>query len=244
MLAMNTHFFIKNNFVHLWRANLSHFIPKLNELLALLSPDELKRAERLISPLHKERFIIARGLLRKTLGLYLNQQGEAITFSYGAHGKPFLHGTPLKFNLSHSDDMVVLALTIEKEIGIDIEKIDSHFKNDVAKRLFSPEEYQQLLDLSERERIPAFYRIWARKEAIIKVLGLGLYAPLKDFTVSSKNQIEEISFNLNNHIHEFLVQSIAANPQYEAAFAVHSPIDQMTYWQWTAECVPEQLSHF
>ena len=136
MLAMNTHFFIKNNFVHLWRASLSDFNTKCDELLALLSSDETTRAERLRFPLHKKRFIIARGLLRKTLALYLNQAPELIQFSYGAHGKPALALPFLKFNLSHSDDMLVLALTREKEVGIDIEKIKPHFKKEVAERFF------------------------------------------------------------------------------------------------------------
>ena len=238
---MNTHFSIKTGFVHLWRALLTDFNPKQGDLLSLLSPDEIHRAERLRLPLHKQRFITARGLLRKTLSLYLQIPAESITFTYGAHGKPSLLKTALQFNVSHSDDMVVYGITLENSIGIDIEKVTDDFKMAVAERFFNEQEFLQLMALPEEQRTRAFYRMWSHKEAIIKVLGLGLYAPLKDYAVSAQKQTETVSFSFENQTYHYLVQSFTAHPDYESAFAIQAPIDNILYWEWTPDLQTKQI---
>lgn len=235
----NTHFFIKNNFVHLWRAFLPTFIDKEQDLLSLLSEDEVNRAKRFKFPLHQQRFIIARGLLRKILSLYTNIPAKDIRFIYGERGKPYISDNRLQFNVSHSHDMAVYALTGPAEIGIDIEKIEPEFKNSVAKRFFSEQEYQQLMDLPENKRTKAFYRIWARKEAIIKLIGQGLYVPLNNFSISSANQAESVSFVYQEKEYHYYFQSFQANPAYEAAFATESRAEKIIYWQWSASLVPE-----
>lgn len=221
---MNRHFFIKDNFVHLWRAKLSDFNAKQDYLVSLLSPDEVKRAERLRFAVHKERFIIARGLLRKILGLYVDTPPVDIQFNYGKHGKPYLVNQPIQFNVSHSHDMAVYALTMRHEIGIDIEKVENHFKMDIAERFFNKEEFLELMHLPEVERPQAFYRMWAHKEAIIKLLGLGLYANISE-----------------NHNNPYLVHSFTIHPDYEAAFAIQSPFEQVLFWEWSADFTPIQL---
>lgn len=237
----NTHFSINNNFVHLWRAFLPDFVDKKQDLLPLLSEDEIRRAKRLKFPLHQQRFIIARGLLRKILSLYLNLPAKDIRFFYGEHGKPYVSNTELQFNVSHSHDMAVYALTSHQEIGVDIEKIKPEFKNSIAKRFFSKQEYDDLMDTPETERIKSFYRIWARKEAIIKLMGQGLYVPLKNFSVSFNHETGSVSFTYQEKEYHYFFQSFSANLDYEAAIATQSFTEQIIYWQWSPSLMPEMI---
>lgn len=227
---MNNNIIIHDNTVHIWRLYLPDFTQDISNLAKLLSRDELHRAERFHFPIHQERFIITRGILRKTLSLYTNQAPDALIFHYGEHGKPFLtnNNSDLKFNVSHSHDRAVFAFTVHKEIGIDIEKKALSFKDSVAKRFFSPAEYQELMRLSEAEKIISFYKIWSRKEALIKALGKGLYTPLDSFTVSSQKDTQTVTCNAEH----YLVKHLAMDADFQTAFATIEPVTDVIEWQW------------
>lgn len=220
-------FTIASHTVHLWLAELLDFTSDEQALLALLSPDEIKRAMRLQLPLHKQRFIISRGLLRKTLSLYTGIAADKIEFNYGEHGKPFLLVNPdaIQFNVSHSGDLVVFAFTIQQEIGVDIEKIESGFREDVAKRFFSAEEYNQLMELMGALRDKGFYQIWSRKEAIIKAAGKGVFTPLMEFSVSilqSKEMVTHPQF-------KYYIENIYVPEGYQAALATSEVVENIVY---------------
>lgn len=225
---------INPHHVHLWLAKLSAFAVVEQSLLALLSPDETERAMRFHFPLHRQRFIIARGLLRKTVSLYTGIAPEEIAFTFGHHGKPYLQNNELnlQFNVSHSADLAVFAFTTQQEIGVDIEKMEPHFNKEIAKRFFSPQEYRQLMALSADEKIKGFYQVWARKEAIIKALGEGLFTSLADFSVSLQHSKESIMLTHLKHEYSYHVESFFAADEYQAAFATLEPIESIVYKNW------------
>ncbi len=235
---MNNNFYIHDNTAHIWRLFLPDFSKEALNLAKLLTDDERARAERFHFPIHQERFTITRGLLRKTLHLYTGIAPQALIFDYGEHGKPYLanNNSDLRFNVSHSHDMAVFAFTIHNEIGIDIEKMEASFKESVAKRFFSSSEYHELMQLTEVERIMAFYKIWSRKEALIKTLGKGLYTPLDSFSVSSQKDTQVVLCNAEH----YLVKNIDINPDYQAAFATSEPVTDIIEWQWIHN-KPEKL---
>jgi phosphopantetheinyl transferase len=107
-----------------------------------------------------ERWTAARWALRGVLAHYLDQPPEAIALRIGERGKPALAdpGAPLRFNLSHSDELAMVAIGNEREVGIDVQLTGS--------------------------RPADFYVAWAQREAIAKCLGTGLWAPLPKATVS------------------------------------------------------------
>src|SRR3982751_870639 len=92
--------------VHVWRIELEQPDELLQKFRTTLHTDELERAARFHFDKHRRRFIVGRGFLRDVLSRYLNARPEALTFSYGAYGKPALAGehqdTSLRFNMSHS----------------------------------------------------------------------------------------------------------------------------------------------
>jgi 4'-phosphopantetheinyl transferase len=173
--------------VHVWRARLGLPSPQIDRLRALLSEDEQHRAERFRGAEHAPHFVAARGLLRVILGLYLDIAPESLGFRYGPQGKPYLAAGDLglRFNLSHSHGLAYYAIALEREVGIDIERVRAETPClDLARRFFSKEESAAITALATAERTEAFFRCWTRKEAYIKARGTGLSLPLAQFTVT------------------------------------------------------------
>ncbi|MBC7870627.1 MAG: 4'-phosphopantetheinyl transferase superfamily protein [Chitinophagaceae bacterium] len=131
------------------------------------------------------RFILARGMLRTVLARYAETPPQALNFTYGTRGKPALLNHPLQFNLAHSGDLLLLALTSGHELGVDVEQIRPlpHLAT-MAQDNFSPVEVKALYLLPEDQREIAFLKIWTRKEAFIKATGDGFKRPLASFDVS------------------------------------------------------------
>jgi 4'-phosphopantetheinyl transferase len=118
------------------------------------------------------------------LARYLDRAPATLRFDYGPRGKPLLPGTPLSFNLSHSADRALLAVTREARLGVDIERIRPVDHERIARRFFAPAEAARLAALPERRRAAAFFAGWTRKEAFMKAVGEGLSLPLDSFEVS------------------------------------------------------------
>ena len=157
------------------------------DLKKVLSPDEMERAERYRFDQHRNEFILTRAVLRIVLASYTAQSPESLSFDYSAQGKPALKNGPpdLRFNVSHTEGLAVLALVREREIGVDAEKIRAQpDAQKLAKRFFSAREQLFLGKLSGDELQRAFFRCWTRKEAYIKAKGEGLSIPLHAFDVS------------------------------------------------------------
>lgn len=222
-------FSIASHTVHLWLAELSFFENKEQALLALLNPDENKRANRLQQRPHRQRFIITRGLLRKILSLYTHIPAQEIEFVYGEHGKPSLgvNHQHIQFNISHSGSMAIFALTIQQEVGVDIQKIETGFREKVAMRLMSKNEYQQLMELTGSARDRGFYQIWTKKEAVIKAAGEGLFEPWEDFSVDLSQQKQRLIHPLFN----YYLERLDVPTGYEAALATSHPLKDIIYKQ-------------
>jgi 4'-phosphopantetheinyl transferase len=155
--------------VHLWRFPLTD--PPVE---GLLSSDETRRLARLRVAEKATAFVVARSGLRVILGRYLGLAPQDIRFHYTPHGKPFLEGLPLSFNLSHSGTWGVCAVTREADLGVDLEAVNPKLDYEpLARRFFSPRENNWLLATSRWRRRRTFFRLWTRKEAWLKGQGGG-----------------------------------------------------------------------
>jgi 4'-phosphopantetheinyl transferase len=181
--------FLGNEEVHVWRAKLDLQSSCIQSLIQILSADERTRADRFYFQKDRERFIVARGLLRVILGRYINMEPSRLQFRYNPYGKPALAnesgGNGLCFNLSHSDGLALYAITRGREIGVDIERIRPDLaEGQIAERFFSPREVKALRSLPPSLQPVGFFNCWTRKEAYIKARGKGLTLPLDQFDVS------------------------------------------------------------
>ncbi len=232
---MENEFFIKKHSVHLWWVFVPELLAHVEQFSRILSADEMNRALRFRFEEHRQRFIIARAVLRQILQLYTERSASDIVFLQGERGKPYLQDNPLdlQFNVSHSHDMAVYAFTTQAEIGVDIEKIEPRFSDGVAERFFSQDECRELSKLPEDQRITAFYHLWAGKEAIIKALGEGLFVPLTSFSVDLQQQKQKIMLQHRAHEYVFHLEYFAAHPEYQSAFATAQSVEDIHHRQWT-----------
>lgn len=171
--------------VHVWRVPLRVSSGRPAALAALLSPEETARCARFRFAADRAAFVAARGRLRELAAAYLGQKPAEVRFAYATHGKPFLPGSDLQFNVSHAGDWAVMAFTRKTEIGVDTERIDRNFRvEDLVERFFSRVEIPVILEQADRHR--AFFLAWTRKEAVIKARGDGLRLPLHQFGVTTE----------------------------------------------------------
>jgi 4'-phosphopantetheinyl transferase len=139
----------------------------------ILAPDERERAARLRDP---GPWTVARGTLRELLGERLGTAPAAVTLAAGPHGKPEVPGAALRFNVSHTRSLALIALAEGFEVGVDVERLDRRSR--AVERTLTPAEAAALGRAGDRHA--ELLRIWCRKEALAKALGGGLgWEPLR-----------------------------------------------------------------
>lgn len=176
--------------VRLFQVDLRADEPLLADCRRLLSDDERQRADRLLIAESARRYVVGRGALRQILGNVLNISPALVRFVVGPHGKPALAdhtADSWQFNVSHSADAALVAVTRGRAVGVDLESKTHRLKRDeLAARFFSESENRSYFELPEEQRAAAFYRIWTCKEAYLKAIGAGLSFPLGQFTVAAR----------------------------------------------------------
>lgn len=171
--------------IELWRIDLSAWDPADESLLA---PDECRRAARFIGERLRRRFVVGRAALRRILGLRLGSDPSRLVFGYGEHGKPALvAGDGLSFNVSHSADLMLCALTDGRRLGVDVEREpEGDELMAIADRYFSARELSEIKAAGPAQLRSRFTSCWSRKEAAIKATGLGVSTPLAAFSVPTR----------------------------------------------------------
>ena len=166
--------------IDLWKIRLDPALYDLEGIFQCLPADEKARAARLQSDFTRSRFLIGRYALRSIIGVYTSTTAMEVPFEYGDRGKPRLpssFGGPY-FNLSHSGDIAVLAVTGIDDVGIDIEQIRKVGQLDrIAERFFKQADAAHLKTLRIHEALPLFFSLWTGLEARHKVLGHGVFNP-------------------------------------------------------------------
>jgi 4'-phosphopantetheinyl transferase len=160
-----------------------------DELRALLrssiTADEEQRRARFYRPDDADRFLVGRGTLRRELGRMLALPPTAVPLELGPHGKPLVTGGAIEVNVSHSGGVVLIALAVGVEIGVDVERIDDRVARDaVLDRFFSEREAAEMRALPDELRVASFFHTWASREALIKAVGAGFSLPIDSFDVS------------------------------------------------------------
>ena len=155
--------------------------PVMPERAARLCPAERARYDRYRFPNKKNEFLFGKLLTRWVLSRYHARGPESWTFVEAARGKPDAHDADgLRFNLSHTRGLLAVAITRQREVGIDVEEIERRDAA-VADRFFAPEEAAQVRAAPEAAKDRLFARFWTLKEAYIKAHGDGLSIPLASF---------------------------------------------------------------
>lgn len=220
--------------VHVWSTELAQPDDVVDKFWNTLNADEANRANRFHFEKHRRAFIVGRGFLRDLLGRYLDATPESLRFSYGAYGKPALNGehkrTRLRFNMSHSHNLALLAITEDNEIGVDVEYMRADFASaDIAQRFFSRAEVATFNTLAEEDRVAAFFRCWTRKEAFIKVTGMGLSQSLDGFDVTLAPGVAAELLRVDREdATRWFLSDIDVGSEYAAALAVEGKVTRIS----------------
>jgi 4'-phosphopantetheinyl transferase len=147
-------------------------------LHATLPPDERSRSARFRFQADRRRFVVARAVLRDLLARHLEIEPAVIRFAYNAFGKPALtpeFGGRVRFNLSHSAHLALIAIATDVDVGVDVEWIRADpDQAEIARHFFSEAEVARLNALPRQLKAEEFFRCWTRREACVKARGQGL----------------------------------------------------------------------
>lgn len=158
-----------------WAVDLDPVPRPGDPLTALLDDAERDRAGRFVRPADAARYRVAHGALRTILGGRLGIAPQAVAYAYGEHGKPRVAGGGLRFSLSHSATLALVAVSAEREVGVDVEDVRPVPRAAaLAERCFAAVDARWIADAAPQRRDLRFLRIWTAMEAILKAEGTGL----------------------------------------------------------------------
>jgi 4'-phosphopantetheinyl transferase len=186
---------IRGDEAHVWVVSVAVRQSDLDELWSTLDVAERDRAASFRFEDSRRQFVVARGALRKLLGEYLCVPPAEIELMSDQHGKPQLAvsqtAARLRFNISHSGNLALIAVADGCEVGVDIEQLHrvGHLEQ-IARRFFHPEEAKEVLGTQVDLRDLAFLRCWTRKEAVLKAFGAGITGLLADFQVPTNEKCQ------------------------------------------------------
>lgn len=237
--------------VYVWYASLNTFGDRVCNLTHLLSDDERLRAERFYFARDARRFVMGRALLRVILSGYLRTPPDSLTFRYEPSGKPALAGRwqgVLDFNLSHSHENALYAVTRGRRVGVDLEYIRPlPDAEDIALRCFSEREHAEIAATPSTEKLRTFFEFWTRKEAYIKAIGEGLSFPLDRFDVCLAVGEEERLLSLpgeRSREPRWTLRPLAPDPAYSAALVVEDQGWCLACARWPAEWLPRAQDEY
>lgn len=224
--------------VHVWLFSLSQPAACLGGLERCLSADEIVRADRFHFAHLRQHYVAGRGIMRQILARYLDISAAELRFDYREHGKPELEYAPipLKFNLSHSGQLGLLAVSLGRQVGADIEFMrpmeDLH---SIAEAYFSTREIMDLQALPVQQQARGFFNCWTRKEAYLKGIGKGLAQALNAFDVTLKPEDAAALLAMREDPNEkdrWHLQDIPIGPEYAAAVIAEGQDWDLMRWQW------------
>jgi 4'-phosphopantetheinyl transferase len=220
---------LPENEIHVWRAWLDVEFPERERLSFYLSEEERDRASRFVFQHDREHFLVARGRLRELLGTYLQRPPHSLEFQIGPYGKFSLADrTDIRFNMTHSYGLALYAFALNRELGIDVEKVRPEFATEgIAERYFSAAEQRELRELPAELRTDAFFLCWTRKEAYVKAHGGGLQIPLDSFDVSLTPGAPEKLTSADSQ--RWSMRSFGPAPEYVASLIVEGPLESLCF---------------
>jgi len=232
--------------IQIWKASLNVDGGTLAGSYALLSGDEKMRADRLRIDAARRRFIGAHAILRRILGIILGQPPAEVILSAAPGGKPFLPEAPLmsskpiRFNLAHSLDWMLVSVSRDFETGIDLEFVDPEVEfEQISTHFFSAPDLAWLESRPADQKLAAFFRMWTCKEAVLKAEGSGIRLGLAEVQIDFKGDDSAKGVSAGDRhagrgwticVFEPAARYIAALATESNASAAESP--KLTYFQW------------
>jgi len=225
---------LKTGEIHLWRVDLDRHLSALPVLKKTLAPDEIARAGEFRLGLDRERYTVAHGALRTILARYLQSAPRDLVFCYSPQGKPELASRAVHFNLSHSHDLAICAIS-RVQVGVDVERVRSGVEEDVV-RWLSPTTRCLLETLPGPVRRRAFFQAWTRMEALSKARGEGLTSGLESFDLflDLSSPVSLRTLRATGEDWQWWSHEFSPRSGYCAAVVARGGKCSLKYWKWQA----------
>jgi 4'-phosphopantetheinyl transferase len=222
--------------IHAWCANVAQPDEQIGWLRDTHSREEKERADRIQLEENRKRFIAGRGVLRVILSKYTGCAPRDLRFDLGPHGKPALNpqfgGGAIRFNVSHSRDLVLCIVSLHRNVGVDVEFVRPLPAIDrMAARVLSSHEAEAWRTLPAEEKLAAFFATWTRKEALVKGLGERLSATFARVDVSLVPGQQAVMLPGQAGRPDWMIYPLPLSDGYVGAVAVEGGIEQALHWQ-------------
>lgn len=198
---------------------------------SLLNDEERAQMPRFYFEHHRHQYLVTRALIRSCLSRYYPDKPADWQFSKNAYGKPEVShpdiSSPIRFNLSHTDGLILCGLTRNRDIGVDVEDAQRSTRAalESLSSYFSAQEIADLALLPASEQKLRFFDYWTLKESYIKARGAGLAIPLDKFSFHfTENTLENFSIHpdLNDDANSWQFWRMSMAQRYRIAVAVNS----------------------
>jgi len=231
---------IDRNTVHIWRSHFQTAFVSNRKFLEGLSGEEIGKARRFVHQSDQNRYIFAHAMLRSILGAYVGCEPQQLIFETNQYGKPFLaspgDGNDIQFNLSHSEDMTLFAVTRGARVGIDVEYMRSvPDARQIVNRFFSVDERKFLNPLPLVDFNKSFFACWTSKEAYLKGIGKGLSYPLDKFSIIFPNRGSDGLICIQDdqvNAYSWKIIRLSPGPCYSGALAIEDIKSEPKFFQY------------
>ena len=208
----------RSAFVDVWKIPLTSYLKYIPELYQTLQSDEKTRSASFLKENDSHRFIVGRAMLRILLGKYLNVEADKLRFGFDKNKKPTLKDNEksvINFNLSHSGEYLLIAIS-DNSIGIDIEQYEYDSRlNQTMQLIFSDSEILFINKQASPSKI--FYKLWTRKEALLKANSSGLSNMIKYIPCLNGNYFTDYSHIIS--FENWVVNSFYLDEEHPASVA-------------------------
>lgn len=214
---------IKSNRIIIWQFPTDNYFPDAKKHL---SEEETSQADRFYYDYHRIRYTISHAMTRAILAQYANISPEKLIFAKQKHGKPYLvNASEISFNLTHSKNLALLAVSLEDPIGIDVEYFKPRGYLGIGNMMYSQAE-MELLNNSPLHLQPlVFFKIWSQKEAVIKAEGCGIYCDTKGFDV----KVLPNNYAIEAFGQEWEIKTFTPKPLYFGAICHKNSVTEIYY---------------
>ena len=212
--------------VHVWSMSLDCLPGRMEEFSAVLGTEEREHASRFRFERDRGRYVAAHGQVREILGRYVGRDPTVLRFRLGKYGKPMLINSTIRFNLSHSRDIAMCAISSRCPVGIDVECIRKGVPVlEISKGFFTPAETIRIRSLQGLAQTVQFFRVWTAKEAYLKATGEGLSRAADSFELV----FDERGFPCGvRNQSEWRLSHLSAPGGFLAALATFGPVPRIT----------------
>ena len=213
--------------VQIWQGQLCDDDASYQTYWSVLDAIEQAHANKMMSVVRRKEYVQIHALLRYQLARILQTPPEAIVINKTQSGKPYLVDYPeLVFNISHTKELFLIAISTHCQMGVDIEYCKQrHNIEGLVHKCFSSIEREYWFQLSEPERLTAFYKFWTRKEAFVKATGRGIVLGLDECVINPNNINQFLSIPANcGEVSDWFVSDLYISDKHVATLVTDQEI--------------------